>query len=92
MVLLYFGGADSSSLRGGVCWLAMWMTDYINAVKRGLRDQHGFIPTGGTDIQPLFDDGAVPDGVYPMTIEGKVDRVKIEGGRIDCCNFEEAAP
>lgn len=65
------------------------MLEYICAVKRGMRDQHGFKPTGGTDENPLFDN--VPDGKYPMTINGKVDNVEIKGGKIYCCNFEEEA-
>jgi hypothetical protein len=68
----------------------MWMTDYISAVKRGLRDQCGFVPTGGNDDEPLFDN--MPDGVYPVTIEGRRDRVRIEAGRIYCCNYEATAP
>ena len=65
----------------------MWMTDYIRAVKRGLRDQHGFRPKeGSTDSEPILD---VPDGEYPMTIDGKVDKVRITDGKINCCNFEE---
>ena len=64
----------------------MWMTDYIRAVKRGLRDEHGFKPIGGTEEDPLIDP---PDGEYPMTIEGKLDRVVIENGTINCCNFDE---
>jgi hypothetical protein len=65
------------------------MMEYINAIKRALRDQHGIKPTGGTDHEPLFD--SVPDGKYPMTIDGKVDNVRITGGKISCCNFEKAA-
>ena len=68
------------------------MVDYINAVKRGLRDEHGFVPNGGTDSEPLFADDAMPDGVYPVNIEGRLDRVRIERGRIYCCNFEAPAP
>jgi hypothetical protein len=68
----------------------MSMTQYIMAVKRGLRDQHGFTPSGGTEQDPTF--GPVPDGVYPMTIDGKVDYVKIEDGGISCCNFDAAKP
>ena len=64
----------------------MWMTDYIRAVKRGFRDQHGIKPTGGTDYEPLF--AEIPDGEYLMTIDGKRDRVRIVGGTISCCNFE----
>ncbi len=65
----------------------MWMTDYVNAIKRGFRDQIGMVPTGGTQEEPLFDN--VPDGEYPMMIEGKRDRVKIIKGKIHCCNFDE---
>lgn len=64
----------------------MWMIDYIRAVKRGLRDEHGFVPKeGSTENEPLLD---VQDGEYPMTIEGKLDRVRIVDGKISCCNFE----
>ena len=65
----------------------VWMTDYINAIKRGFRDQHGFIPDRGTDNEPLFDH--IPDGEYPMMIDGKLDRVRIEDGTIKCCRFDE---
>lgn len=68
----------------------MNMIEYINAVKRGLRDQHKLIPTGGTDDEPLFAD--IPDGEYRMTIDGRVDRVEIRAGMIRCCNFREAQP
>ncbi len=61
------------------------MIEYINAVKRGIRDQCGVVPTGGTTDEPLFDN--VPDGVYPMVIDGKLDHVRIEAGKIFCCNF-----
>ena len=62
------------------------MIAYINAVKRGLRDQCGLTPTGGTEDEPLFDN--IPDGEYPMTIDGKLDKVRIKNGYISCCNFE----
>lgn len=65
----------------------MWMSDYINAIKRGFRDQIGLTPTGGTKDEPLFDN--VPDGEYPLVIEGKRDRVRIVKGKIHCCNFDE---
>ncbi len=63
------------------------MLEYIRSVKRGMRDQHGFKPTYGTDEDPNFDN--IPDGKYPMTIDGKVDSVEIKGGKIFFCNFEE---
>ena len=67
----------------------MWMTDYIRAVKRELRDEHHLpVLPGGTEDDPLVD---APDGEYPMTIEGKLDRVRIQGGKIFCCNFDGAA-
>lgn len=63
------------------------MTDYIREVKRQLRDTYGFKPLpGSTEAEPLLN---VPDGEYPMTIEGKLDRVRISGDRISCCNFDE---
>lgn len=65
------------------------MLEYIRSVKRGMRDQHGFQSTGGTDEDPNFDN--ISDGKYPMTIDGKVDSVEIKGGKIFCCNFEEEA-
>jgi hypothetical protein len=62
------------------------MMGYINAVKRGLRDTHNFTPLpGSTDHEPLLE---VPDGEYPMTIDGKVDKVRIINGKISCCNFD----
>lgn len=67
------------------------MTDYINAVKRGFRDVHHFVPTGGTEEDPLFAEGTVPDGTYPMEIDGKMDYVRMEDGRIYCCQFDAPA-
>ena len=61
------------------------MTDYIKAVKRGLRDQCGIKPTGGTNDEPLFD--SIPDGDYPVTIEGRMDTIRITAGKVSCCNF-----
>ena len=53
----------------------MWMTDYIKLVKRGFRDQHNIKPTGGTKTEPLFN--SIPDGEYPMKIDGKTDFVRV---------------
>ena len=64
----------------------MSMIQYIKSVKQGFRDQHGFTPSGGTDDDPLFE--SIPDGDYPMTINGKTDNVKITGGTISCCNWD----
>lgn len=66
----------------------MWMTDYIRAVKRGLRDEHKFTTReGSSKDDPVFD--GIPDGKYPMTIEGRLDRVRLVDGKINCCNFDE---
>lgn len=58
----------------------MWMTDYIDEIKRQFR-AIGF---------KLEND--VPDGIYPMGIEGKTDYVVIKNDIIFCCNYtkEEA--
>lgn len=68
----------------------MWMSDYVRAVKRKLRDQYGFKPNGGTNDDPTFD--SVPDGEYPMKIDRKLDRVRIVDGKFQLCNFEEPKP
>lgn len=61
------------------------MLEYIAAVKRGLRDHHGFNPLpGSTENEPLLD---VPDGDYPMEINGRLDHVQIRNGKIHCCRW-----
>jgi|OpeIllAssembly_1097287.scaffolds.fasta_scaffold660496_2 hypothetical protein len=57
----------------------MWMTDYIKKVKCALRDEHGFKSIGGSDDDPLVEG---PDGVYPITIEGKLENIWIRNGAI----------
>ena len=65
------------------------MLSYIDEIKRQMRDKYKFTPNNkGSEGSPSFDDNVVPDGVYPMEIEGKIDYVKIEGGLIHCCRFE----
>lgn len=65
----------------------MWMSDYIKAVKRQFRDKYKFTPSRiGPGDEPVFD--TIPDGDYPMKIDGKLDRVKIINGSISCCNFK----
>lgn len=65
----------------------MWMTAYIQAVQCAFRDQHGFRPmAGSTDESPTFDN--IPNGTYPMQIDGKTDYVRITDGAISCCNFD----
>jgi hypothetical protein len=62
----------------------MWMTSYISEIKRQFRDKYKFVPSGGTEQEPLFD--SIPDGTYPMEIDGKMDYVVIKGDSISCCN------
>ncbi len=63
----------------------MWMTHYISEIKRQFRDTYNFTPDGGTHDEPTFT--SIPDGDYPMTIDGRLDKVKIVGGKIHCCRF-----
>lgn len=65
------------------------MINYIAAIRRGFRDTYGFEPFPGLEKSdsPLFPEGLIPDGTYPMEIGGKVDHVGIVDGKIDCCNF-----
>ncbi len=64
------------------------MTAYIREIKRQFVEVYNFKPLpGSTQREYLVE---VPDGEYPMTIENKVDHVKIKDGFINCCNFETA--
>ena len=62
----------------------MWMTDYIREIQRQFIEVYEFPENPEKPGLPLN----VPDGEYPMTIDGKLDLVKIEGGTINCCNFD----
>ncbi|MEN9341833.1 MAG: hypothetical protein RIQ54_89 [Candidatus Parcubacteria bacterium] len=65
----------------------MWMTDYVRAVKRGLRDKYGFKPQdGSSEDEPLLD---IPDGEYPLLIDGAIDYIRVTDGSLYCCNFKE---
>ena len=63
----------------------MWMTDYVREIKRQFVEVYGFKPLPGSTKYEYNVD--VPDGEYPMTIENKLDKVRIENGKISCCNF-----
>lgn len=53
---------------------------YIREIKTQLATVHGFKPIGAEDGVLVFD--VVPDGIYPVTIEGEIDEIKIENGTI----------
>lgn len=63
----------------------MWMSDYIREIKCQFRDKYHFVPYRTIGGEPCFE--SIPDGEYPMEIEGKLDKVKIINGTISCCNF-----
>jgi len=64
----------------------MWMTQCIKEIKRQFRDVYNYTPSSGSKEEPNFDN--IPDGEYPMEIEGKTDFVRIKNGTISCCNFK----
>jgi hypothetical protein len=66
----------------------MWMTDYIREIKRQFVEVYGLARRMDQPDNPEIVPIHVPDGDYPMTIEGKLDRVKIVNGFISCCNFD----
>jgi len=59
----------------------MWMTEYIQEIQKLLIDKYGF--ERGSNGCPQN----VPDGEYPMKIDGKLDQVNIKDGKISSCNF-----
>lgn len=62
------------------------MLGYIAEIQRQLVEVYGF--ERRTDVAQCVPKEGVPDGHYPMTINGKVDHVYIDGGRINCGNNE----
>lgn len=63
----------------------MWMTDYVREIQRQFIDVYGYQSRPDMPGVP----SGVPDGEYPMTIEGKVDRVRIVEGKIQCMNHDD---
>ena len=63
----------------------MSMLSYIAEIQRKLIDEYDFPENPERPGLPM----EVPDGSYPMTINGRLDHVKVEGGYISCCNFDE---
>lgn len=60
------------------------MLGYIDEIKRQMIAVYGFKENPGYPGVPLN----VPDGEYPMEIDGKTDKVKIVDGKIHCLNFD----
>ncbi len=69
----------------------MNMISYVQAVKRALRDQHGFKPKrGSTEEDPCFT--RIKDGTYVCVIDNQIDNVEIKRGKINCCIFDPEYP
>jgi len=65
----------------GERWIA-----YLRAIKRQFRDFYGFQPNAqSTEDDPWFDH--IPDGEYPMTIDGEPDQVRVRNGWVTCFRF-----
>ena len=60
----------------------MWGTQYIQEIQKQFISCYNFKP----NENGLPSD--VPDGEYPMWVEGRYDLVKIKNGMISCCNFD----
>lgn len=56
----------------------MWMTEYIREIQRQLIEIYGYQEDPDKRGVPMD----VPDGEYPMTIDGKLDQVKVVNGSI----------
>ena len=67
-----------------------WMTDYIREIKKQFRDVYKFKPSKIESGEPCFD--SIPDGIYPMKINGRKDWVEIKDSGIHCCNFNKPKP
>lgn len=62
------------------------MLEYIQEIQRQLIEVYNYPENQEKPGCPI----GVTDGEYPMTINGKLDKVRIKDGNIFCCNFEEA--
>lgn len=60
------------------------MINYILEIQKQFIHKFGFKENPEKPGIPLN----VPDGEYPMEIDGKVDKVRIVNGFIHCCNFQ----
>ena len=65
--------------------MSMSMIMYVDAIKRKFITQYKFKENPTMPGCPMN----VPDGVYPMKIDGKTDYVVIKNDTISCCNFKK---
>jgi hypothetical protein len=63
----------------------MWIVEYIDEIKRQFITVYGFPENPNIPGIPAK---GIPDGEYPMAINGRLDNVKIVNGKIHCCNFD----
>lgn len=61
------------------------MMEYIQKIQKLFVTEYGFQPREDAPNIPKH----VPDGIYPMEINGKTDWVRIEEERIHCGNLEK---
>ncbi|MFA6338908.1 MAG: hypothetical protein WCW87_02535 [Candidatus Paceibacterota bacterium] len=61
------------------------MTDYISEIRRQMIKKYGFEEDPLKPGIPIN----VPNGTYPMKIDGKMDFVKITDDKISCCNLKK---
>ena len=60
------------------------MLGYIEQVQQGFIREYGFRENPEKSGIPE----SVPDGEYPMIIDGKLDFVRVISGKIHCCNYD----
>lgn len=65
----------------------MWMTQIVREAKLQLRDVYGLTPSRYDHNEPCFDN--VPDGLYPMEVEGKTLWVAIISGKFHFLDKKE---
>jgi len=57
----------------------------LTTIQRKFITQYGFKENPTAPGVPMD----VPDGEYPMEIDGRLDKVRVVDGYIHCCNFED---
>ena len=58
---------------------------YIREIQHQLIKKYGFSVKVDASRAPID----VPDGEYPMTIDGRLDHVRVENGKLSFGNFDE---